>query len=385
VAAVAAAAPLIFDLLPLPKVPPMVTEIIAGLLIGPHVLDIAQVDTPVEVLSQIGLVFLFFLAGLEIAFDAETARHLRLVALGFAGSLALALGVAHVFDAAGLAGAPLLVAIVLAATAFGIVVAVLSDARETRSRFGQLVIAAASVADFGTVILLSLFFSSKGSGVEATLTLMGMFTLVVAVVGLALWRARAWRRLASAVTRMQETTAQMGVRIAFMLLVALVLLADEFGLEVVLGAFLAGAMVSFLDREGAVASTGLKPKLEGVGFGVFIPVFFVASGMRLNLEELFESASSAALVPAVILALLLVRGLPALVYREELGSRGALAAGLLQATSLPFIVAATQIGVELDKISEATAAGLVAGGVLSVLLFPAVALALLERERWSSA
>ena len=183
-AAVAAAAPLIFDLLPLPKVPPMVTEIIAG-LIGPHVLDIAQVDTPVEVLSQIGLVFLFFLAGLEIAFDAETARHLRLVALGFAGSLALALGVAHVFDAAGLAEAPLLVAIVLAATAFGIVVAVLSDARETHSRFGQLVIAAASVADFGTVILLSLFFSSKGSGMEATLALLGMFTLVVAVVGLA--------------------------------------------------------------------------------------------------------------------------------------------------------------------------------------------------------
>ena len=136
-AAVAAAAPLIFDLLPLPKVPPMVTEIIAGLLIGPHVLDIAQVDTPVEVLSQIGLVFLFFLAGLEIAFDAETARHLRLVALGFAGSLALALGVAHVFDAAGLAEAPLLVAIVLAATAFGIVVAVLSDARETTAASGS--------------------------------------------------------------------------------------------------------------------------------------------------------------------------------------------------------------------------------------------------------
>jgi Kef-type K+ transport system membrane component KefB len=139
-------------------------------------------------------------------------------------------------------------------------------------------------------------------------------------------------------------------------------------------------MVSFLDREDAVERTGLKHKLEGVGFGVFIPVFFVASGIRLNLEELFDSVSSAALVPAVIAALLLVRALPAMIYREQLGRRAAVAAGLLQATSLPFIVAASQIGVELDKISEATAAGLVAGGVLSVLLFPALALALLRES-----
>jgi Kef-type K+ transport system membrane component KefB len=187
VAAAAVAAPLVFDLLPLPKVPPMVTEIIAGILIGPHVLKIAELDDPVVVLSQIGLVFLFFLAGLEIAFDAQGERHLRLVALAFAASLGLAVLVAHVFEAIGLVEAPLLISIVLAATAFGIVAAVLSDARVTSSRFGQLVIAAASVADFGTVILLSLFFSSNGSGTEATLLLLGMFAGLVAVIGLALW------------------------------------------------------------------------------------------------------------------------------------------------------------------------------------------------------
>jgi Kef-type K+ transport system membrane component KefB len=382
---VAAVAPLLFDLLPLPKVPPMVTEILAGIVIGPHLLDIAHVDGAVQVFSQVGLVFLFFLAGLEIAFDAEGARHLRLVGLGFAASLGLAVVVAHIFEAVDLVEAPLLISIVLAATAFGIVVAVLSDADETSSRFGQLVIAAASVADFGTVILLSLFFSSKGSGIEATVALLALFGGFVAVVGVTLWRASAWERLTSAVGRLQQTTAQIGVRIAFLLLIALVFLADEFGLEVVLGAFLAGAMVSFLDREKAVEQTGLKRKLEGVGFGIFIPVFFVASGMRLNLPELFESASSAALVPAVIVALLVVRAAPALIYRKQLGNRPAIAAGLLQATSLPFMVAASQIGVELHKISEATAAGLIAGGVLSVLLFPTMALTLLREERWSSA
>ena len=209
VAAVAAAAPLIFDLLPIPNVPPMVTEILAGILIGPYVLGIAEIDGPVEVLSQIGLVFLFFLAGLEIAFDAEGQRSLRLVGLGFAASLGLAVVVAHLLEAVGLVEAPLLVSIVLAATTFGIVVAVLSDARETTSGFGQLVIAAASVADFGTVMLLSLF-SQQGSGLESTLVLLALFGGLVAVVGVTLWRATAWARLTPAVNRMEETTAQMG-------------------------------------------------------------------------------------------------------------------------------------------------------------------------------
>ena len=161
-------------------------------------------------------------------------------------------------------------------------------------------------------------------------------------------------------------------------MVGLVFLAEEFGLEVVLGAFMAGAMVSLLDRDEALEGSGEKEKLDAIGFGVFIPVFFVTAGVQLDLSALFESTSSVVLVPAVVVALLLVRAAPALLYRPALGERRALAAGLLQATSLPFIVAAAQIGVELGKIDTATAAGLVAGGVLSVLLFPAIALALLR-------
>jgi Kef-type K+ transport system membrane component KefB len=183
------------------------------------------------------------------------------------------------------------------------------------------------------------------------------------------------------VARLHETSAQIGVRIAFLLLAGLVLMAQEFGLEVVLGAFMAGAMVSLLDRNKAVASSGLQPKLEGVGFGVFIPVFFVTSGAALDLDSLFSSFDAALLVPATVAALLCARALPALMYRRFLDTRTTLAAGLLQATSLSFIVAATQIGVRLDQIEETTAAGLVAGGVLSVLVFPALALQSLERAR----
>jgi Kef-type K+ transport system membrane component KefB len=378
VTAAAMVGPLVIELLPVPKLAPIVVELLAGILIGPHVLGLVEIDEPVAVLSQIGLVFLFFLAGLEIAFDREGRGHLWLVAGGFAVSTALAVAVAHLLDAAGMVEAPLLVAIVLAATAFGIVVAVLKDAHQTTTSFGRLVIAGASVADVATVVLLSLFFSRNGSGVESALLLLGLFAILVALVGIALSRARLSVRLLMAVERLQETTAQIAVRIAFVLLVALVFLAEEFGLEVVLGAFLAGAIVSLVDRDGAVERTGLKTKVEAIGFGVFVPIFFVASGVQLELDALFESPSSAALVLAVPAALLVVRGLPALLYRHLVGPRQVVAAGLLQATSLSFIVPAAQIGVELGEISEATAAGLVTGGLVSVLVFPALAMGMLE-------
>jgi Kef-type K+ transport system membrane component KefB len=373
-------APILVDLLPLPAVPSMVTELIAGILIGPHVLDLVQVSAPLDVFAQIGLVFLFFLAGLEIAFHTEDDRHLRVVVSAFAISLGLAALVAILFAAIDFVDAPVLVAIVLAATSFGIVVAVLRDAGRTGTPFGQLVIAGASVADFGTVILLTFFFSHQSSGPEGTVVLLVLFAALAAAVGLLLAGARGSETVKATVRRLHETTAQMGVRIAFLILVVFVLMASEFGLEVVLGAFLAGAMVSLLDRDKAIDRTGLRAKLEGIGFGVFIPIFFVISGANLNLDELFSSLDTALLVPATLAALLVARALPALLYRRYVDRRQTIAAGLLQATSLPFVVAATHIGAQLGKINEATVAGLVAGAVLSVLLFPAVAVRLLEAE-----
>jgi Kef-type K+ transport system membrane component KefB len=374
----ATAAPLLVDLLPLPKVPPIVSEIVAGILIGPVVLDLVDDTAPLAVFSSIGLVFLFFLAGLEIAFDARDDRHLALVGLAFGVSLGLALVVALLFDAVELVGAPLLVAIILAATSFGIVVAVLKDAGQTGTPFGQLVIAGASIADFATVILLSLFFSSSGASFETTLVLLLLFLGVVAVVGLVLAGARGSEQLKATVARLHRTSAQISVRIAFLLLVLLVYMSEEFGLEVVLGAFLAGAMVSLLDREKVVRDTGLTEKLEGIGFGVFIPIFFVASGVSLDLDAMFSSFDTIVLVPLTVIALLVVRGVPALIYGRFVPRRQALSAGLLQATSLSFVVAATQIGVEIGELEPAAAAGLVTGGVISVLIFPALALRLLR-------
>ncbi len=295
VAAAAFAAPLVVDLAPGPAIPAVVAEIVAGILIGPSVLGIVEVDEPIRVLSQIGVVFLFFLAGLEIAFDRARSSTVRLAFYGFAVSFAAALIVAHALEAGGLVDTPLFVAIVLAATAFGIVVAVLKDAGQTDSDLGQLIIVCTSIADFGAVILLSLFFSHQGSGIETTAVLLGLFGLVVAAVTIAIGRARMSGRLGAAVARLERTTAQIGVRGAFVLLVAFVALAEDFGLEIVLGAFLAGAVLSLVGRQDLLTTTRLGERLEAVGFGVFIPIFFVTSGIQFDGAALFGSAS--ALVP----------------------------------------------------------------------------------------
>jgi Kef-type K+ transport system membrane component KefB len=185
-------------------------------------------------------------------------------------------------------------------------------------------------------------------------------------------------RLGQVLVRLQDTTAEIRVRFAVLLLVAFTVLAEKFGLESILGAFLAGAIVGLVDRDSS-SHPNFRIKLDAIGYGFLIPVFFVASGVRLNLTGLLHSPSALARVPVFLLALLVVRGLPAFIGLRTNGTKPTLALGLLQATSLPFIVTATQIGVALGKISSVTAAALVCAGLLSVLIFPLIALVLLRQ------
>ena len=181
--------------------------------------------------------------------------------------------------------------------------------------------------------------------------------------------------------RLQDTTAQIRVRAAFVLLIGFTALADSVGFETILGAFAAGALLSLIDRDKAMTHPEFRVKLEAVGFGVFIPIFFVTSGVQFDLNALFADASSVALVPLFLIAIYLARGLPALVYVRLLGRSRAVIAGVLQATSLTFIVAATQIGLGLGVLSRASAAALVAAGLLSVAISPTLALVLLRRSQ----
>jgi Kef-type K+ transport system membrane component KefB len=296
-------------------------------------------------------------------------------------SFGLAVAVALLLAAGGLVDTPLLVAIILCSTSLGVLVPVLKDSGEIGSPFGQLIIAAATIADFGAIILLSLFFSGEG-GAGSTALLLGSLFALGAVVLVVVRGAERSMRIRADLLRLQDTTAQIRVRAALVLFVGFAAVAEALGLEVILGAFVAGAIVSLVDRDQAMTHPDFRRKLEAIGFGFFIPVFFVASGVRFDLGALTSSASNLLMVPVFLAALVVVRGVPAALYRERLGTRKAAIAGLMQSTSLPFIVAATAIGQQLGLIDAAAGAALIGAGLLSVLLFPLIALTLLRRTPW---
>jgi Kef-type K+ transport system membrane component KefB len=378
VAAVAFAAPFLLGLFPRVRLPSVVLEIVAGIVLGPSLLGIVEVDQSIEVLALIGLAFVLFLAGLEIDLDTLRGRVLRLSAGGFALSFAIAVLVALALSAGGLVDTPLLVAIILCSTSLGVLVPVLKDAGQISSTFGQLIIAAASIADFGAIILLTLLFSSEG-GAGSAAVLLGALVVLSVAVAVVVRGAERSMRIREDLLRLQDTTAQIRVRAAFVLFAGFAAAAEALGLEVILGTFVAGMLISVVDRDQVMSHPDFRRKLEAAGFGFFIPVFFVASGLRFDLDALTASASNLLMVPVFLAALLAVRGVPAVLYRSEIGDRRAAIAGLMQATSLPFIVAATAIGAELGLIGAAESAALIGAGLLSVLLFPLIGLVLLRR------
>ena len=374
VAAVAFLAPLLLGLAPRLRVPSVVLEIIAGIVLGP-LLGWVHVDQAVQVLSMLGLAFLLFLAGLEIDFDQLRGSALRTAGLGLLVSLGIGGAVGFGAYAAGLVTAPLFLAITLLATSLGLVVAVLKDAGRTETRFGQQVIVGASLAEFCAVILLSLFFSREAGSPGVKVALLTGFVVSVVTLGVTLARAERLAWLSQALVRLQDTTAQIRVRGSVLLLVGLVALASRFGVELLLASFMAGVVLSLVDRDQMATHPQFQTKLQALGYGFLIPVFFVSSGLQFDLAAL-TSPASLVKVPLFLAALLAVRGLPAILYVSAVGRRRALASGLLLATSLPFIVAATQIGLALKVIQPSTGAALVAAGLVSVVAFPVLALAL---------
>jgi Kef-type K+ transport system membrane component KefB len=380
---VAAAVPLLLGFAPRLRLPSVLFEIVAGIVLGPSVLGWVEVDLPVQILGLVGLAFLLFLSGLEIDPGRLRGRLLRTAVLGYLITLALGVPIGLGLHAADWVKNPLLLAITLSATSLGLVVPVLKDARRAESEVGQTAIVAATVADFSAILLLSLFFSASDGSPGSRLVLITAFAVLVAVTALVVSRAGRSMRLGTVLLRLQDTTAEIRVRFAVVLLVAFTALAERFGLESILGAFLAGVVVSIVDRDSA-SHPDFRTKLEAIGFGFLIPVFFISSGIGLDLKGLLDNPSALWRVPVFLAALLVVRGVPAFLNVRTQGRRASIAAGLLQATSLPFIVTATQIGVELGQISPVTAAALVFAGLLSVLIFPVAALGLLRKEEPAS-
>src|SRR6476469_5983573 len=284
---IAVAVPLLLGYLPRLRVPAVVIELIAGVIVVPSVLGWVQIDLPVQILASFGLACLLFLAGLEIDLRGLRRNLLQVAVLGYLLTLVLGIAVGAGFGALNWVTSPLLVAITLSATSLGLIVPVLKDARQADSPVGQTTIAASSVADFSAIVLLTLFFSASDGGVGEKLVLLFIFAALVSVAAILLLRGGRSMRLGTVLVRIQDTTAQIRVRFAVLLLVALVALAGHLGLETILGAFLAGAIVGLVDRDSST-HPHFRIKLAAIGYGFLIPVFFISSGVRLDTPGLLD-------------------------------------------------------------------------------------------------
>ena len=378
VAVIAFLAPLIRAMAPQILVPAIVLELVGGIIVGPHGIEIASSTPPVEVFSTVGLACLLFLAGREIQVDKLRGPLLTTSVAGFAISFVLAFGTASVFHAVGLVKTPLLVAIVFVATSLSIIIVPLKDARETDTEWGQQVIAAAAVAEFGAVILLSFFYSGERSGPGTEIFHLSLFVVLAGLVLFSLTRGSQFKRLTDAMQRLEGTSAQIGVRGDFALIAVVAGVASQLGLETILAAFTVGVIRGMTSGKDERREERREERLDAVTLGIFIPFFFVDSGLHFDIGALFQSVSSFIRLPLFVLAVLIVRALPALIYRSRFATRRTAAAGLLQATSLSFIVVATQIGLMLNIMYPATATALVGAGLITVMVFPALAFSLLR-------
>ena len=289
-----------------------------------------------------------------------------------------AAGVVAVLAALGVGGA-VVIGVALLATSLGLVVPVLADAGASGRPIGRIAIAGASAGEVAAVVLLSVGLAESDTPLAGRILLLVLLLAGLAAIGLAVAGVGHSMPLTALVARLADTSAQIRVRWTVLLVAGLALAAQALGFEAILGAFLAGMLVRTLDPDPEHTHPLYPVKLDAVGYGLLVPVFFVTSGLTLDLRGLVEHPAALATVPAFLLALLVVRGLPALAFRRELPGRELAALALLQATSLPFLIAATTIGREMGVLDPAVAAGLVAAGLVSVLVFPAVAVALLSR------
>jgi Kef-type K+ transport system membrane component KefB len=374
VALVAALTPLLVALLPGPKIPQVVVFLIGGILIGPHVLGIAESEN-IQLLSDVGLGFLFLLAGYELDPHLLRARPGRLAIIGWVLSAGISVGVTGFLYSVGYIKDYVPVGLALTTTALGTLLPILRDNGMLGGKLGRNVFAAGAVGELFPILIIAVFLGKRGSFVALiSVILVGVLAIVLSLVP---WLAKstAARRI---IEEGQDATAQVTLRWAVVLLFVLLAFADRFGLDVVLGAMLAGMVLRTWTRRLGIDVSGLEQKFDAVGYGIFIPVFFVASGMTLDIAGIAQNPLRLVVFTLLLLA---VRGVPSLfIYRHALPLRQRVEMTFITATALPLLVALAEIGLQDGRMLPGNAAALVGAGVVSVLAYPAVAAAIAARR-----
>lgn len=366
IVAIAAIVPIILGYLKI-RIAEVVLLLIGGIIFGPALLGWIQVDKSIDLLAEIGLGMLFFLAGMELERHAVQGRSGKLAAIGWLVSLALALVASLTFDAMGLFDDGLAVAIALVSTALGTLLPIMRDSGLLSTKFGTYFMGAGAWGELGPIIAISVLLGSQSSLLALiTLAVFAVVALVLAVIPDRFKSAR----LSSIIERGQSTSSQTAVRLTVLLLIGLLSLADVLGFDVVLGAFFAGIIVRRYISPGK--ENVLQGKVETIAFGLFVPLFFIVSGARLDVMAI---VANPLMMLGFFLLIIMVRALPQLfVYRwaiPDLRERTRLS--LYIATALPIIVAVTTLQVDAGLMDSDEAAALVGAGALTVLVFPLLA------------
>jgi Kef-type K+ transport system membrane component KefB len=382
--AIAAATPLLADLPRRIRVPGVVLEILLGIVVGPQVLGWVELDELIDVLAEFGLAFLIFLAGYEIDVAKVRGRPLRQASIAWVGSLALGLAAGLAVSGAGIALSALVVGLALTTTALGTLVPIVRDAGHGASPFGVHVLANGAVGEFGPIVAIALVLTSDRP-LTSALALAAFFAIAAVAVWLSMRPVSP--RLSRLMCTTLEASGQLLIRIAVLAIAALVWWAAELRLDILLGAFTAGVVLRLLVHS-AVDHHGVHlvdTKLEAIGFGFLIPLFFVVTGVRFDVEALGDPGTLAR-VPLYLLLFLVARGIPVLVaHRGVLEPHLVRALALVSSAALPLVVVITEIGKETGRMRADNAAALVGAGLVSIIVFPIVGMAIAGRVTASAA
>ncbi|HZD56358.1 MAG TPA: monovalent cation:proton antiporter family protein [Anaerolineales bacterium] len=366
------------------RLPIVVGEILAGILVGRSGLGWVQHHNEIlELLAGFGFVFLMFLSGMEIDFsNISLARSegsgqkgkawgpVPLGSLSFGLTLIFSVGLSFVLARSGLVRNPWLMGLILSTTSLGVVMPVLKEKGLSRGQYGQTLLITALIADFATMLLITVVVAVMASGLTFDILLIGLLFLAFFLMyhfGMLFFnRISGVRRVFE---ELSHASAQIKVRAAFTMMLIFVALSEVVGTEVILGAFLAGAIVSLLKGP---EDDDLVDKLEAIGFGFFIPIFFIMVGVDFNLTALLSSQQAILLVPVLLLAAIAVKVLPSFVYRFKFNWQETFAAGALLSARLSLIIAASAIGLRMGVISEPVNAAIILVAIITVTAAPLV-------------
>ena len=360
------------------SIPLIVFEILLGILIGPSVLGWVQGGNALDLMSNLGLALLFFMAGNEIDIANIRGRTGQRALAAWGISTVIALAAALIIGTTPAAIA--IITIALVGTALGTITPILRDAGLNKGPIGTAISAAGAIGEFGPLVAITIFLGSN-----SPIVAFGYLAVFASVAAFAFFRAshRERPRLVALISASLHTSGQFAVRVVIALLAALVTLALTLGVDFLLGAFCAGMLSKVLLRGVPSNEQELvEGKLEGLAYGFMIPIFFVTSGVMFPLSALLEDTRALIMVPVFALVILVVRGVPGFFTLDRGATvRDRATVSLFTATSLPLIIAVTNIGVQEGALSTELAAALVGAGMLTVLLYPLLALAVSNTQK----